>query len=106
MPEWSCPGDLTRAGQWLPLDMRVAGGRGARDAAVWFQLLQQHLLLVLAWVPAGGLLRELRFHAWRLGSFQLQGWRLCTKVSFSGPHTQRILSVAGQQMGRRGRGGA
>lgn len=36
MPEWSCPGDLTRAGQWLPLDM---GGGGGWAAAVWFQLL-------------------------------------------------------------------
>lgn len=100
MPQWSCPGDLARAGQRLPLDMGAGAGcccllpASARG--------QRHLLLVLACVPAGGLLWELRFHAWRLGSFQSPGWRLGAKVSFSGPHTQRITSAAGGC----GRGGA
>lgn len=107
MPGWSCPGDLTRAGQRLPLDMRVMGEGAERGCCCLVPASargQQHLLLVLAWVPAGGLLWELRFHAWWLGSFQPQGWRLCMKVSFSGPHPQHILSIAGQQMGRRGQG--
>lgn len=80
------------------------GGTGMLLSGSSFRTRAAAFAVVLAWVPAGGLLWELRFHAWWLGSFQPQGWRLCMKVSFSGPHPQHILSIAGQQMGRRGQG--